>query len=71
MNDLESGFGGHRKGLIKVNGISKTNLAFQTWEKWSPHLFTQLNKVSFQDYDMEVCHHHMELLPRRSQYSKA
>ena len=71
MNDLESGFGGHRNLLIKVNGISKTNLAFQTWEKWSPHLFTQLNKVSFQDYDMEVCHHHMELLPRRSQYSKA
>ena len=55
MNDLESGFGGHRKGLIKVNGISKTNLAFQTEEKWSPHLFTQLKEVGFQDYDMEVC----------------
>ena len=52
-----------RNVLIKVNGISKANLAFQTEKKWSPHLLTHLKWVSFQDYDMEVCHHYMESLP--------
>ena len=67
MNDLESGVGGHRKGLIKVNGISKTNLAFQTEEKWSSTSFYSIKRGWFSRLWYGS-------LPKgfwRSQYSKA